>query len=110
MAAKNGSAPAEFQDWYNHLDARGFARYHIACVYGWDGAQYQCLVTLWTEESQWNHTLRDGIPQAQPNYKMAAAGEDWRTNPRTQVLWGTAYIDERYGAPTGTPRHCHAGY
>ena len=31
--------------------------------------------------------------------KMAAAGPDWRTNGRTQVDWGLAYISAAYGSP-----------
>ena len=29
-----------------------------------------------------------GIPQALPASKMAGAGQDWRTNPATQIRWG----------------------
>lgn len=92
----------------------------MACApYFWGGAQWDCLDQLWREESSWNHTIRSGIPQAMPAGKMAAAGADWQTNPRTQVNWGLGYIYSRadydsdgdgHGDPLGTPRHCHAGY
>jgi hypothetical protein len=67
--------------------------------------EYRCLDRLWTLESSWNHRDRNpssgayGIPQALPGSKMAAAGDDWRTNPRTQVTWGLRYIKKRYGSP-----------
>nr|WP_203912957.1 lytic transglycosylase domain-containing protein [Rhizocola hellebori] len=64
-----------------------------------------CLEPLWTKESGWNHTSSNGgsgaygIPQALPGSKMAAYGDDWKTNPATQVKWGLSYIKSRYGTP-----------
>jgi hypothetical protein len=106
------------QAWFNHLDAQGYARLRSACVYGWGTAEWACLHQLWTEESSWKvaagrPTGSYGIPQSYPGTKMATAGADWRTNPRTQVRWGLRYISERYGRPTrATMRRapCHAGY
>ena len=42
-----------------------------------------------------------GIPQALPGSKMATAGDDWQTNPATQISWGLGYITGRYGTPCG---------
>lgn len=111
------------QHWFNHLDARGYARLRAACVYGWGTAEWVCLEQLWSEESDWLPTAGGnvrgsyGIPQAYPGTKMATAGPDWRTNPRTQVRWGLDYIATRpgYGRPTRASmyrpkRPCHAGY
>ncbi|MFD0854132.1 lytic transglycosylase domain-containing protein, partial [Actinomadura adrarensis] len=67
--------------------------------------QFGCLVKLWDKESGWRHTAENpssgayGIPQALPGSKMATAGDDWRTNPRTQIKWGLGYIKDRYGSP-----------
>lgn len=101
------------QDWFNHLDARGYAQVRAACVYQWGTAEWNCLNQLWNEESSWRHNIPSGIPQAMPQSKMAAAGADWRTNPRTQVRWGLQYISDRYDRPmraTFRNRPCHAGY
>ncbi len=74
-------------------------------AYGWNGAQFQCLVTLWSIESGWRVNAYNtssgayGIPQALPAGKLAAAGADWMTNARTQVDWGLGYIASRYGSP-----------
>lgn len=74
---------------------------------GWGEAEYDCLVALWTRESGWNHLAENpssgayGIPQALPGSKMATAGADWRTNPRTQIVWGLSYIQGRYSTPCG---------
>jgi hypothetical protein len=72
----------------------------------WYGSrQYRCLDRLWQKESGWRHTAGDpssgayGIPQALPGDKMARSGDDWQTNPRTQIRWGLGYIKERYRTP-----------
>lgn len=100
------------QTVFNHLDARRYARWRMACVYRWGAGEWSCLEQLWNEEHGWQ-TSGDGIPQARPRSKMAAAGADWRTNPRTQIRWGLAYIAGRYQRPTRASlrgRPCHAGY
>lgn len=64
--------------------------------------QYDCLYKLWQAESRWRVTATNkssgayGIPQAYPADKMASAGDDWKTNPLTQVKWGLGYIESRY--------------
>ena len=49
-----------------------------------------------------------GIPQALPGEKMASAGDDWATNPATQITWGLGYITDRYGTPCGAWAHSEA--
>ncbi|NYH88826.1 transglycosylase SLT domain-containing protein [Actinopolymorpha rutila] len=79
----------------------------LVAARGWSDVQYQCLVTMWTRESSWNHHAVNassgayGIPQALPGSKMAAYGSDWRDNPTTQIKWGLAYIESRYSTPCG---------
>lgn len=69
--------------------------------------QMPCLEKLWTKESGWNHRSENrssgayGIPQALPGSKMAKYGDDWRTNPATQIKWGLDYIKGRYKTPCG---------
>lgn len=83
-------------------DAKAYAREALN-----DDTQYQCLVNLWNGESGWNPAAENpssgayGIPQALPANKMASAGDDWKTNPITQVKWGLTYIRGRpdYGTP-----------
>jgi hypothetical protein len=63
----------------------------MAAKRGWTGDQWTCLNNLWTKESGWSSRATNasgsagGIPQALPASKMASAGDDWRTNPATQV-------------------------
>jgi hypothetical protein len=85
-----------------------WARQIMVTKFRWTStAQYTCLVNLWHRESHWNHTSHNaysgahGIPQALPGSKMASAGADWRTNPRTQIVWGLGYIKARYSTPCG---------
>lgn len=76
-------------------------------AYGWDDAQYQCLVNLWNGESGWNYAAENpdsgayGIPQSLPADKMGSIAPDWRTNAVTQIKWGLEYIKNRedYGSP-----------
>ncbi|GAA5022290.1 hypothetical protein GCM10023258_12400 [Terrabacter aeriphilus] len=73
---------------------------------GWSSdAQYNCLVNLWTGESDWRWSAENpssgayGIPQSLPARKMAQFGDDYRTNPLTQIKWGLWYIKMSYGNP-----------
>jgi hypothetical protein len=69
--------------------------------------QMPCLAKLWDKESGWRTTASNGssgaygIPQAYPGSKMAAYGDDWKTNPATQIAWGLNYIKGRYKTPCG---------
>jgi len=83
----------------------------LVSAHGWNKSQFNCLRKLWTRESNWNHRAYNrssgayGIPQALPAGKMATAGRDWRTNPRTQIKWGLGYIKQRYGSPCQAWKH-----
>ncbi len=46
-----------------------------------------------------------GIPQALPGSKMATAGADWRTNPKTQIRWMIGYTNDTYGSPCAAWNH-----
>lgn len=76
----------------------------LAASRGWTGQQWVCLDNLFTRESGWRTSARNGsgaygIPQALPGSKMSRFGSDWRTNPATQIRWGLSYISGRYGTP-----------
>jgi hypothetical protein len=71
---------------------------------GFDLEQFACLDLLWDKESGWNELAENsigayGIPQAYPGNKMSSVGDDWRTNPVTQITWGLGYIEGKYGTP-----------
>jgi hypothetical protein len=80
-------------------------------AYHWTSWQFHYLNLLWMRESGWNRLAYNhssgayGIPQAVPGDKMAAAGPDWRTSARTQIIWGMGYIRSRYGNPWNAWQH-----
>ncbi|KOU70033.1 hypothetical protein ADK57_11960 [Streptomyces sp. MMG1533] len=67
--------------------------------------QYQCFSNIVDHESSWNYQAVNassgayGLFQALPGSKMSSVGDDWRTNPATQIKWGLNYMDSRYGSP-----------
>ncbi|MFG2980440.1 transglycosylase SLT domain-containing protein [Streptomyces sp. NPDC048258] len=69
--------------------------------------QFQCFSNIINQESTWNYKAVNsssgayGLVQALPGSKMASAGDDWRTNPATQIKWGLNYMEDRYGSPCG---------
>jgi len=85
--------------------------YQLMLDFGFAEGQWRFLDWLWQRESGWNHLADNptssayGIPQSLPGTKMAVVGDDWRTNPETQIRWGLAYIAARYGTPEGAWQH-----
>lgn len=89
----------------------------MAAEFGWTGQQWNALKKLWMRESGWRTNAANpsssarGIPQAMmsvhfgtgwQNSSQAAA---YLRDPRTQILWGLNYIQERYGSPTAALTH-----
>jgi len=78
---------------------------------GFEIDQFPCLDKLWKKESGWNYRAENrssgayGIPQSLPGSKMAEFGDDWETNPATQIKWGLDYIEGRYNTPCGAWSH-----
>jgi Transglycosylase SLT domain len=112
-ATKQGALPVAKQDVSGAVtetveatDPRDIAMGLLA-DYGWSSDQFSCLDELYQHESGWNPTAANpysgayGIPQALPGSKMAEYGSDWQSNPETQLKWGLAYIQDRYGSPCG---------
>jgi len=111
---KTSSVPAPSNATGNAAANQNMAK--ILCAgYGWapqqNGTEWAALVDLWNMESGWNQYAQNagsgayGIPQALPASKMASAGSDYRTNPKTQIMWGLAYIKSRYGSPAAAWAH-----
>ena len=93
------------------LDSNRGLGYQMLLEFGFDAEQWPYLDALWQRESGWNHLAENpssgayGIPQSLPGSKMAVVGDDWRTDPETQITWGLAYIAARYGNPQGAWAH-----
>lgn len=60
----------------------------------------------------WNTTgsLAYGIGQALPATKMAPFGDDYMTNPMTQLRWMHSYMVQRYGSITGAVNFWNANH
>lgn len=61
--------------------------------------QWLCLDAIGHYESGWRVEAYGGIFQARPPEKQRRFGADWRTSAMTQVRFGIAYADSRYGSP-----------
>ncbi len=63
----------------------------------------KCWNELIQRESGWKVNATNaiskayGLPQSLPANKMATAGDDWQTNPETQLKWMKGYIIKKYG-------------
>lgn len=84
---------------------RDIAKRIMLDEYDWAEKQFGCLDKIFTQESRWKWNATNptsgayGIPQSLPANKMASEGDDWKTNPVTQIKWGLKYIKQRYGTP-----------
>lgn len=65
------------------------------CTTKWQGEYGTCPAYHGTPTSSY---VGYGLCQATPGYKMATAGDDWATNPITQLKWCTGYANNRYGS------------
>jgi hypothetical protein len=89
--------------WIHRLPQR--IAWSLLTAFHWAHWQFRYLDLLWIRESGWNPFASNpysgayGIPQALPASKMATAGPNWRTDARTQILWGMGYIRDRYVTP-----------
>lgn len=65
--------------------------------------QDACWDSLIWRESSWRVDAINkisgayGLPQSLPASKLAEAGEDWKTNPETQLKWMEVYVQKKYG-------------
>lgn len=91
-----------------------FARVYMQQKYGWGADQFSALEQLWQRESGWSQHAHNpssgahGIPQSLPGSKMSSFGDDWATNPETQIKWGLSYIKSVYGAPAAALASSHS--
>ncbi|MFD7341502.1 transglycosylase SLT domain-containing protein [Streptomyces violascens] len=103
QAASRSAARTDFavKSSYSIADVQALARQIVP------SGQFQCFSNIVNNESSWNFQATNsgsgayGLVQALPGNKMASAGDDWQTNPATQIKWGLGYMNERYGSPCG---------
>ncbi|WP_405723857.1 lytic transglycosylase domain-containing protein [Streptomyces sp. NBC_01537] len=101
-AAKKKALEAPVQASYTVAEVQAMAEAIIG-----DETQFQCFSNIVTRESGWRYTATNassgayGLMQALPGSKMSSVGDDWRTNPKTQIKWGLNYMNSRYDSPCG---------
>lgn len=90
--------PGTHQDWMAAAGISasdyGFVEYIVAHEGGWE----PCKVQGGAINCAYGGSMGYGVVQATPGSKMGSAGDDWRTNPITQLRWATGYAVGRYGS------------
>ncbi|MFF1300576.1 MULTISPECIES: transglycosylase SLT domain-containing protein [unclassified Streptomyces] len=98
-ASRSSSSSFPVQSSYSTAQIQAMARQMVP------SGQWTCFSNIVDHESSWNYTAVNassgayGLFQALPGSKMSSVGDDWRTNPATQIKWGLNYMDSRYGSP-----------
>jgi hypothetical protein len=98
-AASRDASSFPVQSSYTVAQIQAMARQMVA------SDQWTCFSNIVDHESSWSYTATNassgayGLFQALPGSKMSSVGDDWRTNPATQIKWGLNYMDSRYGSP-----------
>lgn len=85
--------------------AKVYAKTQLS-VYGWDNPNsWQCLISLWTRESNWRPDAYNKIAVWQDGEKLHAGGIpqilglDPKLTVEEQIERGLRYIEHRYGGP-----------
>jgi len=76
----------------------------MAAAYGWVGAQWDALYTLWQHESNWSNTVQNPISTAYGiaqflNSTWGLVGAAKTSDPAGQIAAGLKYILKTYGDP-----------
>jgi hypothetical protein len=72
----------------------------FARALGYDKNQINCLVTLWTRESRFDHLARPRDSSGKPRstaFGIAQLLRERSGEPELQVLHGLRYLSHRYG-------------
>lgn len=100
--------PGSHEDWMAaagiSADDYGYVNYIVNREGGWQPCKVQGGSIDCTYAANGGR-MGYGIVQATPGAKMATAGDDWATNPITQLKWATGYAVGRYGSWSGAYNH-----
>ena len=84
---------------------KNYTKTYMKKKYNWGDSQFKALDKIVIRESNWNYKSVNkyskacGLFQAYPCSKMKKYGKDYKTNYKTQVKFGLAYIKSRYKNP-----------
>ena len=98
------SAPSEqtAQVQQPQQTAISLSKQEIMTAAGIPESEWAAVDYIVSHESSWRYQAVNsigatGLCQALPGSKMSSAGEDYLTNPVTQLKWCTNYAQTRYG-------------
>ena len=75
---------------------RAIARRYAQVGFGWEGKQWRCLESLWSDESKFDNFAKNPRSSARGIGQML---RETSSDPRIQVLRSLKYISGRYGDP-----------
>ena len=75
---------------------RKLAKDYASAGFGWKGREWECLLSLWTGESRFDHYADN--PESTAFGIAQRLGEESK-DPRVQILKGLRYVSHRYQTP-----------
>jgi hypothetical protein len=87
--------------WEEKGENRKLAKKYAWVAFGWRGREWECLKSLWTNESRFDHFAQNPTSSA---FGIAQLLREQSRDPRIQILRGLKYIDGRYGSPCKAKR------
>ena len=81
--------------WEEKRENRALAKKY-ASAFGWRGREWQCLKSLWTKESRFDHLAQNPKSSA---FGIAQLLRERDRRPRVQILKGLRYISSRHTTP-----------
>jgi len=82
--------------WEEKSENRKLAKQYAWVAFGWRGREWECLKSLWTNESRFDHFAQNPASSA---FGIAQLLGERSREPALQILRGLRYIDRRYGSP-----------
>lgn len=101
---KTPNKPKQQKIEYFNIQASKSEMQEYARQYISNNEEYEAFDFIITRESGWNTNAvnkksgASGLCQSLPASKMASAGNDYKTNYKTQVHWCVSYCKTRYGS------------
>ena len=75
---------------------RKLAKQYAWVAFGWRGREWECLKSLWTNESRFDHFAQNPTSSA---FGIAQLLGEQNRVPGIQILRGLRYIEGRHGSP-----------
>jgi hypothetical protein len=76
---------------------RKLAKDYAQAGFGWQGREWECLLSLWTSESRFDNYAKN--QRGSSAYGIAQLLRETDSRPEYQILRGLKYISKRYQTP-----------